>query len=199
MVLERVSEIRPESRSVIRGVMARSSIDVIEDVLGDNLFPAGWTARSFAEIDLSDAAYRIPDISLVQYQHIQAQLQAHWAAAIRTLQADRGTLFVCSNILSRLHQYLALLELDPVERLERSKGAWRLQVKPQIGLDEAVIARQALLYSETVVIRDPAEVLRPLEHDTPQVLQPWWDTKSDAEGAWRELWRSAFCGLGVVQ
>jgi hypothetical protein len=51
--------------------MTRSSIDVIEDVLGDKLFPTGWKARSDAEIDLSDPAYRIPAISAAQYRTIQ--------------------------------------------------------------------------------------------------------------------------------
>jgi hypothetical protein len=170
--------------------VVRSSIDVIEEVLGDSLFPTGWKARSYAEIDLSDPAYRVPEVSLGQYREIQVRLQAHWADTIRTMRGDRGTLLVCSRMLTPVHQYLALLDLDPVDRLDRSERAWRILVKPQINLDEAVIARKALLYSDGVMLRDPAQLLRPSRHVT-------FGDEPDGD-LWRELWLSAICQLGLV-
>src|SRR5271157_4183755 len=61
----------------------------------------------------------------------------------------------------------------------------------EVGLDEAVIARKALLYSDAVVIRDPAELLRPWGRDAQ-------DAKLSGHEHWPELWRSAVWQLGVV-
>jgi hypothetical protein len=168
----------------------RSSIDVLEEVLGDSLFPTGWKARSYTEIDSSDPAYRVPEISLGQYREIQSRLQAHWADTIRTMRGHRGTLLVCSGMLTRVHQYLMLLDMDPADRLGRSERAWRIQVKPQINLDEAVIARKALLYSDGVMLRDPAQLLR---------LSRYVALSDEPDGdVWRKLWHSAICQLGLV-
>jgi len=72
--------------------LERSSIDVIEDVLGARLFPPGGAARSLAEIDDSEPNYCAPVISERQYREIQQRLEDHWDAAWRypDSQKDHG-------------------------------------------------------------------------------------------------------------
>ncbi len=162
--------------------MERSSIDVIEDVLGARLFPRTWAARSLAEIDESAPTYRAPAISESQYREIQQRLQNHWDAAWKYSDSQKNFLLVCPRVLSTLHQYLSLIGVDPSEEPERAGLGWRIMVQPQIKLDDAVAARKALLFSKGVVVRDPAELLMP---------------GSDTEG-WQSRWASAFCYLGLM-
>jgi hypothetical protein len=162
--------------------MERSSIDVIEDVLGARLFPPGWAARSLAEIDESDPNYRAPAISESKYREIQQRLQDHWDAAWKYPDSNKDFLLVCPRVLTPLHQYLTLIGVDAVKEPERAQLGWRIIVQPQIKLDDAVTARKALLFSKGVTVRDPAEL-----------LVSGRDTES-----WKPRWESVFCYLGVL-
>jgi len=138
--------------------MERSSIDVIEEVLGVRLFSPGWAARSIAEIDRSDPTYRPPAISEGQYSEIQRRLEDHWDAAWKYPDSQNDFLLVCPRVLTPLHQYLELVGVDAVKEAERVRLGWRTIVQPQIKLDDAVAARRALLFSKGVIVRDPASL-----------------------------------------
>ena len=75
--------------------MERSTIDVMEDVLGARLFPPGWAARSLAEIDEPDPNHRAPAISNRRYREIQQHLEDHWDADWRYPDSQFDFLLVC--------------------------------------------------------------------------------------------------------
>jgi len=173
--------------------MELTSIDVIERVLGAKLVPAGWKARSVTEIDFSEPGLQAPAISRRQYLRIQERLEDHWVNVTKAIVGRRGFLFINLRNDTRLHQFTELTRTDLAAQPARSEASWRILVKQQIAMDETSIARQALLYSEGVILHDPAEMLRSdrYHRELPEL---------QSNGVtWKELWQSAYFRLACLE
>lgn len=159
----------------------RSSIEVIEDVLGRPLFEPEFRFRTLLELDAATGDLSPPDLSEKQFDAIASRLKLHWADCLATGTPSGDQLLMDEVTFTPLHRFPWGLENTVfTEIIFTKENAFR---------DVSADIRRALLYAEHIVIRDPALAL----DDEDKIYYP-----NDPDRWRKNAWEFVYLRLGLI-
>jgi hypothetical protein len=117
---------------------------------------------------------------------------------VTSFKAGPSCVLVNLRNVSRVHQFSGLAHLPLAERLALQDAEFGMSIKPEhLYADDALVARKALLYSEAVVLNDPAQLLSS-QPDLLSLAENGSMTARADDGPWEMLWQSAVSQLGLL-